>query len=330
MANEINLNGMLYFEAVARLGQVAKAAAELGVSPSAVSQQLRSVEQQFGVKLFRRDRRRLILTMDGEQLYRAANLAFSTLRDARSAILRQREQRQLILRVSPSFGAIWLGPRLGRFLTRHDGWDMRIDATPDLSDFQTEMVDLDIRYGTGDWHGHYVEPVLHDHVVPLCSPAYLDELRQVSDDPLEQVMAARLIDNTKGVHRWDQWLADRGLALRPDAVRTGFDRSMMSIEMATQGVGISLDSVTLAYQALVSGALVPFAPQLGARSFPAYWLVCPPRHTNRRIVRLFFDWLRAEAELFDGEVEALMDRLGIESHAMTGEQAAPAPASGAG
>lgn len=330
MANEFNLNGILFFEAVARLGQVAKAATELGVSPSAVSQQLRAVEQQFGVKLFRRDRRRLILTMDGEQLYRASNLALSTLRDARSAIVRQREQRQLILRVSPSFGLIWLGPRLGGFLTRHAGWDMRIDATPDLSDFQTEMVDLDIRYGTGDWQGHYVEPILHDHVVPLCSPGYLAEMQGLSEDPLEQIMTARLIDNTKGVYRWDQWLADRGLALRPDAVRTGFDRSMMSIEMATQGVGVSLDSVTLAYQALVSGALVPFAPELGARSFPAYWLVCPPRHMNRRIVRLFVDWIRTEAEIFEGEVEALMDRLGIAPQAIPVRQAKPAPAHGAG
>lgn len=310
MAQDINLNSMAYFEAVARLGQVAKAATELGVSPSAVSQQIRATEQQFGVKLFRRENRRLILTMDGERLYRAATLAFHTLRDARAQILRQHAQRQLSLRVSPSFGTLWLAPRLSQFLARHEGWDMRIDATPELSDFMTEMVDLDLRYGTGDWGGLYVEPIIEDHILPMCSPEYRDRLRAISDDVQEQIAHAKLIDNVKGVYRWDMFLSDHNLRAPHDAVRTGLDRSQMSMQLALDGVGMAMDSVTLGYDHLKSGRLVPFAPELGLRSFPAYWLVCPPRHTNRRIVRLFFDWIREEAAVFSAAASDLMVALG--------------------
>lgn len=101
---DINLKATEHFEAVARLGSVTRAADELRVSPSAVSQQIKQIEAQLGVKLFRREKQRLILTFDGDRLFQTAAEAFAALRNARDAIARQREARNLILRVSPSFG----------------------------------------------------------------------------------------------------------------------------------------------------------------------------------------------------------------------------------
>ncbi len=115
----MNFNSMSYFEAVVRLGGVAKAAEEMQVSASAVSQQLRLLEQQFGVRLFHRGNRRLSLTIDGERLFQATTAAFKSIRDVRSAIMRQRETFHLSLRVSPSFGDVWLAPRLADFVRRH-------------------------------------------------------------------------------------------------------------------------------------------------------------------------------------------------------------------
>ena len=112
MGHDLNLNAMNYFEAVARLGGVSKAAEELGVSPSAVSQQIRQIEQQFGVRLFRREKRRLILTLDGERLFQTTTQAFRMMRDVRSAIQRQRENRHFIMRVSPSEQPHLTGPSL--------------------------------------------------------------------------------------------------------------------------------------------------------------------------------------------------------------------------
>lgn len=127
---DINLKATEYFEAVARLGTVTKAAQELGVSPSAVSQQIGALEAQFGVKLFRREKRRLILTLDGDRLFQTTTQAFGALRNARSAIGRQRDMRSLTIRVSPSFGVRWLGPRIADFANRNTDWNIRIDATP--------------------------------------------------------------------------------------------------------------------------------------------------------------------------------------------------------
>ncbi|MER9801873.1 LysR family transcriptional regulator, partial [Mesorhizobium sp. M0142] len=95
---------MTHFEAVARLGGVAKAAQELQVTPSAVSQQLRLLEHQLGVRLFQREKRHLSLTIDGERLFQTTPQAFESIREVRNAIVRQRESFQLSLRVSPSFG----------------------------------------------------------------------------------------------------------------------------------------------------------------------------------------------------------------------------------
>ncbi|WP_281683612.1 LysR family transcriptional regulator, partial [Thalassobaculum salexigens] len=144
-----NLNGFLYFETVARRGTITRAAEELSVSPSAVSQQIKLLEQQLGVRLFRREGRLLSLTLEGEQLFQTSATALRMLRDARRHLGKTRETYRLNLRVSPSFGVRWLGPRLSDFVARYPDWDLRADAAPDPTDFDREVMDLDIRYGTG-------------------------------------------------------------------------------------------------------------------------------------------------------------------------------------
>ena len=307
---DINIRATEYFEAVARLGTVTKAAAELGISPSAVSQQIRLLETQFGVKLFRREKRRLILTLDGDRLFQTTSQAFGAIRNARSAISRQRYMRNLTIRVSPSFGVRWLGPRIAGFASENSDWNFRIDATPDFTAFDTEVVDLDLRYGLGEWPGLTVNKVMHDFVIPLCSPDYLAELKNVSDDPAEQIRKANLIDSVKTLFRWDLWLASNRIEI-PDLVYPfRFDRSSMSIEFAKQGGGLALDSVILCLPELKSGELVPFSTEFDVIEFPAYWLVCPPRHFSRRIVTRFSDWLTRIATEHETETRTLLDRMG--------------------
>lgn len=310
MAHDLNLNAMNYFEAVARLGGVSKAAEELGVSPSAVSQQVRMLEQQFGVRLFRREKRRLSLTLDGERLFQTTTQAFRMMRDVRSAIVRQRENRHFIMRVSPSFGVRWLAPRLKGFLDANPGWDLRVDAAPDFSDFETEIVDLDLRYGAGDWSGLHQEAVVHDYVLPLCAPSYLEELRAASDDPIGQLLKARLIDSVKTHYRWDFWLARNGAMGGRMVYPLRFDRSSMAIQVAADGGGVVLESATLAMKELQSGALVPLSRAFEVIKVPSYWLVCPARHTNRRIVRLFSEWMHQEGAAHDTACEAQLSDLG--------------------
>lgn len=307
---DINLKATEYFEAVARLGTVTKAAQELGVSPSAVSQQLSALETQFGVKLFRREKRRLILTLDGDRLFQTTTQAFAALRNASSAIGRQRDMRSLTIRVSPSFGVRCLGPRIAAFAEQNPDWNIRIDATPDFSAFDTEPVDLDLRYGVGSWAGLTVEPVINDLSMPMCSPDYLARLRGLSDDPVEQLKHARLIDSVKTLYRWDIWLAANRIDLPDIAYPFRFDRSSMSIEMAKQGGGIALDSAVLCRGELERNELVPFAPAFPVIDFTGYWIVCPPRHLNRRIVKRFAEWVVSEAREHEACTRALLSKAG--------------------
>ena len=307
---DINLKATEYFEAVARLGTITKAAHDLGVSPSAVSQQISRLEAQFGVKLFRREKRRMVLTLDGDRLFQTTTQAFAALRNASSAIRRQKDLRTLTLRVSPSFGVRWLGPRIASFAAAHPDWAIRIDAAPEFTSFETESIDFDLRYGWGTWTGLTVEPVMNDFVLPLCSPAYLEKLRSSSDGVAEQIQQAQLIDSVKVLYRWDNWLAANHVEVDNLTYPFRFDRSSMAIEMAKQGGGIALDSALLCLGEIERGELVPFAPQLSAIDFVGYWLVCPTRHLNRRIVNRFADWVMKEAEAHETKARTLLQDLG--------------------
>ena len=307
---DLNLKATEAFEAVARLGTVTKAAAELAVTPSAVSQQIRVLEAQFGTRLFRREKQRLRLTLDGDRLFQTITHAFSAIRNARGAVAGQRAMRGIAIRVSPSFGVRWLGPRIADFAAANPDWAIRVDATPDFTAFETEAIDLDLRYGAGGWAGLAVHGLMRDFVLPMCAPSTLERLRGAADDAAGMLAAARLIDSTKAIYRWDIWLALNGIELPSPAYPFRFDRSSMSIELAKEGGGVALDSATLCLPELERGALVPLLPGLPVVEFPAYWLVCPSQHFNRRIVSRFSDWIAERCAGHEAAVRAVLEARG--------------------
>lgn len=310
MAISPNLNSLAYFEAVARTGRVSLAAEELGVSAAAVSQQIKQLEEQWGVRLFRRKDRRLSLTIDGEMLFQTTTTAFRMIREARSAVLRQRNSRHLTMRSSPSFAVRWLTPRLKPFLDANPDWGVRVDATPDFSDFETEVIDLDLRYGSGAWENLHTECIIHDLVLPMCSPEYREQLRALSDDPVIQIANARRIQSVKALYQWDIWLIVHGIDPSTEHAPLRFDRSNMAIQLARDGAGVVLDSVTLAHEDLERGTLVPLSTAFDVVEFPAYWLVCPQRHVSRRTVNVFAEWIRAEANSFNASIRQTLSHLG--------------------
>lgn len=310
MTRTPNLNGFLYFETVARRGSVSRAAEELSVSPSGVSQQIKRLEQQLGVKLFRRQGRLLSLTLEGEQLFQTSNTALRMLRDAQRQFGKTRETYQLNMRVTPSFGVRWLGPRLSDFVNRHPNWDLRIDAAPDPTDFDREMMELDIRYGFGNWPGYHNEPVFEDRVLPLCSPAYLASLeaKPTVSDFLGQ---ARLIGTPRALCQWDHWLIHNDIDLKLRNMTILMDRSSMALQLAVDGVGIVLDSMALAMPEIAEGKLVPVLPQIPVLKFPSYWAICPPRYLKRRAVQLFLSWLEEQSRNYETDVAAIYKTHGL-------------------
>ena len=305
----VALNGMIYFEAVARLSRVTTAAEELLVSSSAVSQQIKNLEELLGVKLFRRVKRRLVLTEEGERLYSSTNEALRILREARQEITQKGSRCKLNLRVSASFGVHWLGPRIAGFIEENPEWDLHIDATPELTDFEKEYVDLDIRYGSVKSPLLYSEAIIHDAVLPLCSPAFRKERLNTTTDPSEILRESRLIHTIKANMKWGWWLKQHGIKEVDANAGLKFDRSTMSLRVAMDGVGVVLETATLAMDELREGTLVPLFPEFGVFRFPAYWLACPRRHLDRRYVNVFCEWLRQEAQEHEKSVKALLQSL---------------------
>lgn len=329
MARLNSLNSYVFFEAVARRKSVTRAAEELLVSPSAVSQQIKLLEQQLGIKLFRREGRSSSLTLEGEQLFQASSSAIRTLKDAERHLGKQHETRRINLRVTPSFGVRWLGPRLADFVQHHPGWDLRVDAAPDPTDFDREIMDFDIRYGLVEWDGFLCQPILSDQVLPLCSPKLRDDLqKQFGSDPQAMLDGAQLIDSARAICQWDFWLLHNDLTVGSNTKSILLDRSSLALQMAADGAGVVLESLAVASKELERGDLVPLTPSLPVIEFPAYWIVCPARHMKRRGVVAFVSWMTEQAQVHSTlaaqivaqhglrceVIESPMDVLGVQSN----------------
>src|SRR3954470_21367615 len=158
------LRAIAVFHAAARAGSVSRAAQELGVTPSAVSQQIASLEVHLGTSLMVKSGRRVVLTEAGERY-------FERIADATQDVRGYLSSKSLIVRATPSLSTKWLLPRLGRFLDAHPDLDVRIDATNEPTDFSREGVDLEIRHGEGDWPGLFVEGLVEERFLPVCAPS---------------------------------------------------------------------------------------------------------------------------------------------------------------
>lgn len=290
------LRALAAFEAVARNLSFAKAAAELNVTPSAVSQQIKALEERLAITLFRRLNRRILLTEAGEIYYAAIASAFDAMADATERIHSHLNPQILMIRSAPSFAAKWLLPRLPEFIRRNPDIDVRLDASNEKTDFAHEAVDLELRFGAGTWEGLHVEPLHRDDIVPLASPTLVETQRLRRPEDL-LLRGGPLIHSVKCPVTWEMWLAANGL--RPAAALRGprFDRSFMAIQAAVDGVGVALDSGVLAQAELRDGRLtVPFR---GHRAFVCtlFWFVCPFENLRRGTVTRFRDWLFAHPEM---------------------------------
>jgi len=283
------LRALTAFEAAARNLSFQKAAAELNVTPSAISQQIRVLEDFLGIALFRRLNRRMLLTEAGEIYFDSVKSAFSLVSTTTARMTGDLNKKILMVRSSPSFAVKYLMPRLPHFLDRHPSIQIRIDASNEKTDFAHEAVDLEIRFGAGDTRGLYVEALPPEPIVPLVSP----RLRETYslDSPASLLAGVPLIHSVKCPLGWDEWFASFNIPTTPALPGVRFDRSFMAIDAAVSGMGVALDSETLAREELLSGQLVvPFA----CKDKPLrqlLWFVCPFQKLDRDAVACFREWL---------------------------------------
>ena len=298
------LNALVHFEAVARLGTVAAAAKELSVSSSAVSHQIRALEQSVGVALFRRESRRLIATEDGEQLYASASEALDLLRQTRQRIERGGHRQSLSFKISQSLAFLWLMPRLGAFSQAHPEIDLTIDASPNRSDFALDATDFDIRYGNGDWEGLASELVFTDKALPVARSDH--PVFSSRGDVAARLSGVELIRTGVTRLQWQDWLSHNDIKGVDVAGRLYFRTACLSIRAAEQGLGVALGETPLLLDAFRSGRLKPVFAELRPVQTPAYWFVCPSRHLHRRPVALFRTWLLEQARAHEAAIEPFL------------------------
>jgi LysR family transcriptional regulator, glycine cleavage system transcriptional activator len=286
-----SLNGLRAFEAAARHLSFTEAAAELNVTQTAISHQIRRLEEQLGLRLFLRRNRSLLLTREAQAYLPAVRAAFEDLRLATDRLLGPRESGLLTVTTMASLAAKWLVHRVASFQDAHPGIEVRISTSTHLVDFRREEVDMAVRYGKGHWPGLRADWLMAEDIFPVCSPALL-----AGPKPLrrpEDLAQHTLLHSTHAREDWQLWLTAAGLP-RDLASKRGlnFDLSLMAVQAAIDGLGVALGRTPFVENDLAAGRLVaPFDMRLPAEA--GFYIVAPEETADTPKIALFRDWLIA-------------------------------------
>ncbi len=285
------LNALRAFEAAGRHLSFTRAAAELHVTHAAISHQVRALEQRLGVPLFHRMTRAVKLTDAGRTLLPAMTEALDGMAEAVRRLGANDREGSLTVSLTPAFAARWLVPRLGRFQTAHPEIDVRLAPSYQLVDFARDEVDLAVRYGHGRWPGVKAERLLALDFTPVCSPAFLQgpvPLRTPADLKHHTLLHEDLGEG------WRRWLVAAGVAGIDPTRGPKFGDENLMLQAAIQGQGVAVSESALVAADIAAGRLVrPF--DIAIPSAAGYYVVHPPAALERRKVKVFRDWLFAEA-----------------------------------
>lgn len=292
------LSALRAFEAAARLQSFSKAAAELNVTPAAISHQIAALEQDLGVGLFNRRNRAVELTASARILLPGLSEAFAGIQSAVRRLRSHNDTGTLTVTASPSFAGKWLVQRLHRFQEQNPAVDVRISATDAVVDLTRGDFDLAIRYGTGRYPGLVVELLLGNEVFPACSPALLRDgppLETPADLRHHALIHDHQSERDPLAPTWSMWLKAAGVDDAASTHRLSFNNNVLALEAALAGHGVTLAYSTTAAADIAAGRLV----RLFSLSLPdnfAYYIVTAPGTLERPKVKAFRDWLREEAD----------------------------------
>jgi len=291
------LRALRAFEAAARHLSFAQAAAELGVTPGAVSHQIKALEDWVGAPLFHRLTRALRLTEAGASALPLLTEGFDRLADGVDRLQAHDDENLLTISVSPGFGSLWLVPRLERFRRRHPEIEIRIDGTDRLVDVANGEVDVAIRYGPGGYRGVDSNRLFGMRATPVCSPDLLAngaDLKRPADLAHHTLLH---VEWKEAEGSWRTWLLAAGVKTIDPFKGPRFTKEEMAIRAALDGEGVALIGDRMAADHLASGRLVrPFSADLSTPLVFAYFLLCPPNRQDEPKIVAFRNWLLAEAK----------------------------------
>jgi LysR family glycine cleavage system transcriptional activator len=290
------LNALRAFEAAARQGSFVAAATELGVTPAAVSQQVKVLEARMATSLFRRLAHGLVLTETGARLLPSLTDALDRMAEAATGLGGRAPAGIVTVTLLPAFAAGWLVPRLGRFRRAYPEIDLVLRTDRRLLDFARDDVDVAIRFGRGPFRGLVAHHLMHEDVTPVASPRLLHAgppIRTLAD------LGGHILLHDIDAHpaqwwmSWQSWFQAAGLLEGLAARGHFFTDSSVLIAAAVAGQGIALGRLPMLDEHLAAGRLVPVLDKV-ERADWSYWIVTPRAHAARAPVRAFLDWLLAE------------------------------------
>lgn len=290
-----SLNALGAFEAAARHSSLSFAAAELNVTPSAVSKHVTFLEQELGVPLFVRGHRSMRLTAEGEQLYRSLSESFAGMAAAFEAIKTSRTARTVTVGCTTAFAQMWLMPRLGNFWRAHQ--DIVIDqVVSDRSqDLRRSEVDLRLRYGDGSWPEETAIRLFGDTIFPVASPDFARKHKVKDPAELLGLPLLEVISQERGWTEWGEWFGSVGVSARRIKTRR-INNYVIAWQAAMDGQGIALGWQTLVGPMLEARKLVRLtkAEMLPTEATYVTWSAHRPLSAEATVLR---DWLMAEAKL---------------------------------
>lgn len=285
------------FEAAARCASFARAAEELGITPGAVSQHIRTLEEFAGQPLFRRLGRGVELTEAGKAAFAHAGTALSEMLQAGRSMRSALRGRRVSISTPPSFASKWLIPRLSAFQEAYPEIEVRLSADMTLTDFAVSDIDLAVRYGPGGYEGLQCERLMTEAVVVVGSPRFVESygaLRTAADLAQAPLIHDDAPERDPSCPSWSMWFAARGVR-RADVERgLRFNQSSLAIEAAIEGKGLVLAKRQLALRDLNAGRLLAPLTEADAPVGFAYWLVWPRGRRFEAAQTAFLEWLRGQ------------------------------------
>ena len=291
------LNSLRAFDAAVRHMSFQKAAQELNVTPAALSYQIRQIEEDLELKLFKRMNRSVRLTKYGELIAPGIRDGFEQFNQAMRKLTRHRAGDVLVISAGPAFTAKWLAPRLYRFLDKHAGVDARVSANLNIVDLETDDVDVAIRFGQGSYEGCQSIKLFDEYVTPMCSPTYLNgdaRLLNVSDLAKHTLIHDDTHVGYFKLADWRTWLDAAGASdVNPELSGLHFNVADHAIDAAVSGAGVVLGREVLAQPDLDTGRLVaPFDLKLKADF--SFYSVCSAARADDPMISAFNVWLGEE------------------------------------
>jgi len=289
------LSALRAFASAGRHLSFQRAAAELAVTPTAISHQIRRLEEDLGVPLFRRMTRKLVLTEAGESLLPEVAGAFDRLADAVERLKASDDSAVLTISAITTLCFRWLAPRLPRFQAEHPGIEVRLEASPRLIDFARDEVDVAIRHGNGPWPGLKSVKLFDDRFTLLVSPKLL-----AKGPPLKKprdVLHYPLLREVAPHSEWEAWFSIMRIAPPVNARGPMFNSSQLAAQAAEGGLGAALINPDFFTDELNSGRLIQPFPEI-PETGKSFHLVYPPAHESRPKVAGFRDWLLEEVAAF--------------------------------